>query len=160
MRLAVVVVNKQSRRINRRRLARLARAVIAAECRRSADSCHRDAELTVVIGDDEWIRELNRKYLKRDAPTDVLAFPQEPKPGCFTRPAGSRPVLGDVAISADTAARQAEELGHALEEELAVLVTHGILHLTGWSDETPAQRRRMMRRVQELLVQAQQDLES
>jgi probable rRNA maturation factor len=141
--VAVVVVNEQRRRVNRRELARVARAVMAAE------GCVRGAELSVAIGDDEWIRKLNRDYRKKDAPTDVLAFPQE------EAAAGGRPVLlGDVAISAETAARQAEEAGHSLQEELAVLLAHGILHLTGWGDETPAERRRMMRRVRNLLGQA------
>jgi len=104
--------------------------------------------LSVVIGDDRWIQDLNRKYRKRNAPTDVLAFPQEVLPR-----AGPR-LLGDVAISAQTAARQAKEVGHKLEEELAVLLIHGILHLTGWKDDTSARKRRMMRRVRELLSQA------
>ncbi len=141
--MAVVVVNEQRRRVNRRELARVGRAVMAAE------GCPRGAELSVAIGEDEWIRKLNREYRNKDAPTDVLAFPQG------AEAAGGRPVLlGDVAISAETAARQAEEAGHSLQEELAVLLAHGILHLTGWGDETPAERRRMMRRVRELLRQA------
>ena len=141
--MAVVVVNEQRRRVNRRELARVARAVMAAE------GCPRGVELSVAIGDDEWIRKLNRDYRKKDAPTDVLAFPQG------AESAGGRPVLlGDVAISAETAARQAEDAGHSLLEEMAVLLAHGILHLTGWGDETPAERRRMMRRVRELLRQA------
>jgi probable rRNA maturation factor len=114
----------------------------------AAEGCHPRAELSVVIGDDEWIRSLNRRYRSKDAPTDVLAFPQEAEPEEETV------LLGDVAISAETAARQAEEMGHALEQELAILLTHGILHLTGWRDDTPAARRRMMRRATELLSRA------
>ncbi len=140
--LNVVVVNRQRRRINRAGLERLACAVMTAE------GCEPQTELSVVIGDDGWIQDLNRKYRKRNAPTDVLAFPQEPVPGPGPR------LLGDVAISAETAARQAKEMGHKLEVELAVLLVHGILHLTGWRDNTPARRRRMMHRVQELLTQA------
>jgi len=139
----VVVANEQRRRVNRRELARIARAALMAE------GCPREAELSVVIGEDEWIRKLNREYRKKDAPTDVLAFPQE------VEPEGNRPLLlGDVAISAETAARQAGEVGHSLQDELAVLLIHGILHLTGWGDETPSKRRRMMRRAKELLRQA------
>jgi len=109
-----------------------------------AEGCHPEAELSIVIGDDAWIQELNRTYRKKDRPTDVLAFPQDPGPS------GS-PLLGDVAVSAETAARQAEELGHGFERELALLVTHGILHLTAWDDKTPAQRRHMMQRAEEIL---------
>ena len=142
--MTVTVANRQKRRIRRRWLERLAEAIMAAE------GCHPEAELSIVIGDDEWIQELNRKYRKKDRPTDVLAFPQD------TGPAGAGPLLGDVAVSAETAARQAEEMGHTLEDELALLVTHGILHLTGWTDETAAKRRRMMQRAQALLGKVRQ----
>jgi probable rRNA maturation factor len=135
------VENRQKRRVDRPRLARVAQMAMAAE------GCPSDAELSVVIGDDEWIQDLNRTYLRRDAPTDVIAFPQD------AAPTDRIPLLGDVAISAETAARQAERLGHSFEEELSILLVHGILHLTGWSDETPAKRRRMMQRTAELLAQ-------
>ena len=137
--MTVLVLNKQKRRLRRRWLQELAEGVMQAE------GCHPEAELSVVIGDDGWIQDLNREYRKKERPTDVLAFPQD------LSPAGTAPLLGDVAISAETAARQAQELGHSLEEELALLLTHGILHLTGWTDETPAKRERMMHRVQELV---------
>jgi len=140
-RLLVHVENRQKRRVDRPRLERIAQMAMAAE------GCPSDAELSVVIGDDEWIQDLNRTYLTRDAPTDVIAFPQD------MAPTDRVPLLGDVAISAETAARQAERLGHSFEEELSILLIHGILHLTGWSDETPAKRRRMMQRTAELLAQ-------
>ncbi len=139
MHVTVLVVNRQKRRIPRRWLERIAEAVMEAE------GCHPEAELSVVVGDDEWIRELNLKYLKKDRPTDVLAFPQD------TGPAGAAPLLGDIAISAETAARQAEEMGHSFERELALLLAHGILHLTGWTDETPQKRGRMLQRGEEVM---------
>ncbi len=110
-----------------------------------AEGCEPKAELSVVIGDDAWIQELNRRYLRKDRPTDVLAFPQGETPS-------GQPVLGDVAISAETAARQAAEQGHGFERELALLLVHGVLHLTGWKDSTPAGRRRMLARGEELLA--------
>lgn len=136
-------------REDRARLISVARAVMAAE------GCLPGAELSVALGDDRWIRRLNRRYRGRDAPTDVLAFPQAPSateasPGLEL--AGARSwLLGDVAISLETAARQAREVGHEVGEELELLLTHGVLHLTGWTDETPAERRRMMRRAWVLL---------
>ncbi len=136
--MTVLVLNKQKRRLRRRWLQELAEAVMQAE------GCHPETELSVVIGDDGWIQNLNRDYRKKEMPTDVLAFPQD------LSPAGTAPLLGDVAISAETAARQAQQLGHSFEEEMALLLTHGILHLTGWTDETPSQRERMMHRAQEL----------
>jgi probable rRNA maturation factor len=120
-------------------LEKLAEAVMEAE------GCHPEAELSVVIGDDGWIQDLNQAYRKKERPTDVLAFPQDQSP------AGTAPLLGDVAISAETAARQAKQVGHSFEEELALLLAHGILHLTGWTDETAAKRKRMMDRAQELV---------
>lgn len=109
-----------------------------------AEGCHPETELSVAIGDDAWIQELNRTYLKKNRPTDVMAFPQEPGPE-------GKPLLGDIAISAETAARQAAQEGHSFRRELALLLTHGLLHLTGWDDQTPAQRRRMMQRAGALL---------
>lgn len=143
--MTVLVVNRQKRPIPRRWLERIAEAVMEAE------GCHPEAELSVVVGDDEWIRELNRKYLKKDRPTDVLAFPQD------RGPAEAAPLLGDIAISAETAARQAEEMGHSLERELALLLAHGILHLTGWTDETPQKRRGMLQRAEEVMGPVPQD---
>jgi probable rRNA maturation factor len=138
--VTVAVVNRQARRIRRRWLEKLAEAVMEAE------GCHSEAELSIAIGDDAWIQQLNREYLKKDRPTDVLAFPQD------VGPQGST-LLGDVVVSAETAARQAGEVGHSFERELALLVTHGILHLTGWEDSTPAKRRRMMSRAERILQQ-------
>ena len=138
--MGVLVVNKRrGARIGRVRLRKVAREVMAAE------GCDHDAELSVAIGDDKWIQDLNQRYKGSDSPTDVLAFAQD------ISPAGAGRLLGDVAISVETAERQAREAGHGTAEELDLLLTHGILHLTGWTDETPAQRRRMMRRAQELL---------
>lgn len=137
--MAATVANRQRRRIRRRWLEQIAEAVMEAE------GCRPEAELSVVIGDDAWIQELNRKYRKKDRPTDVLAFPQDVGPS-------GHPLLGDVAVSAETAARQAGELGHSFERELALLVTHGILHLTGWEDSTAVQRERMLARAEALLV--------
>ncbi|MGH7351161.1 MAG: rRNA maturation RNase YbeY, partial [Candidatus Methylomirabilales bacterium] len=69
---------------------------------------------------------------------DVLAFPQ---PQGFASPGPH--LLGDVVISVDTAARQAKAHGHSLNQELALLLIHGLLHLLGYDDSRPAARRRM-----------------
>lgn len=88
-----------------------------------------DALLTVYLADDETMRELNLRFLGIDAPTDVLAFPEgDALPG---EPVG----IGDIAIGVPVAARQAAELGHSLDEELAHLLVHGILHLQGYEHE-------------------------
>jgi probable rRNA maturation factor len=133
------------RQIDRARLRKVARVVMAAE------GCHPETELSIAFGDDAWIRELNETYKQKRTATDVLAFPQE------ATPEGEPPLLGDIAISVETAERQAAELGHSLSRELEILLTHGILHLTGWRDDTAARRRRMMARTEELLAGAERE---
>ncbi len=80
--------------------------------------------LTVAIVSDARVRALNRQYRRKDNATDVLSFPSDER-GC----------LGDVAIAAGVAARQAREAGHTLATELRVLALHGLLHLLGYDHE-------------------------
>ena len=87
-------------------------------------------EIGVLVCDDATIRSLNRHFLGKDRPTDVLAFP-----GGFTQPDGLC-YLGDVAISLETAQRQAAEAGVPLMRELEVLLLHAIVHLCGYDHET------------------------
>ncbi len=95
-------------------------------------------ELSVLLTDDPTIHELNRDYRGVDQPTDVLAFPQD------STGIGPTPhLLGDVVISVDTAARQAEQGCRKLVEEITVLLIHGVLHLLGHDHHTAPQRRRM-----------------
>jgi probable rRNA maturation factor len=111
------------------------------------------AELSLVFTSQERIRELNRKYLGRDAPTDVLAFPMleaEEESGFVPPPDGIRH-LGEVIISYPQAVIQAGEQGHSIEKEIAILVTHGVLHLLGYGDETPELKQQMQAREQVIL---------
>ncbi len=93
----------------------------------------------VLLVDDETIQEMNLEYRGRDSPTDVLSFAQseviegEEPP---LRNAEYPEHLGDVVISVETAARQAFTHAVTLEQELALLTVHGILHLLGYEDET------------------------
>lgn len=99
-----------------------------------------DAELSIIIVDDNEIQELNKAYLERDRPTNVISFPMQEGVGSGVQP----DLLGDVAVSADTAERDARDAGIAPERELAFLLLHGILHLVGYDhergDEMEAQR--------------------
>lgn len=79
-------------------------------------------EVDVLISDNNRLRELNRRFRRKNMPTDVLSFP---------RPAG-----GDIAISADIACDNASRYGHGAAEELKVLVLHGMLHLAGYDHES------------------------
>ena len=94
------------------------------------------AELSIVFVDDAAIQVLNRDYRATDAPTDVLSFAQG-EGAEFATPEGEARHLGDVIVSAETARRQAAENGITLDDEVAHLVVHGILHLLGYDHEDP-----------------------
>lgn len=81
-------------------------------------------EVNILITSDSELRRLNRAFRHKNKPTDVLSFP-----------ATSSGVAGDIAISADTAARNSRALGHPLKDELKVLILHGMLHLAGHDHE-------------------------
>ncbi len=97
------------------------------------------SELSILLCDDAFITELNARYRDRPEPTDVLSFSQ--REGEDAEP--DDPILGDVVISVDTARRQSEALGHALEVELTVLLVHGLLHLLGHDHEDPGDAEQM-----------------
>jgi probable rRNA maturation factor len=97
---------------------------------------------------------MNRAYRGSDKPTDVLSFAQSETLGDAPPPPalpGEPPLLGDVVISVDTAIRQAETHRVTLEQELALLTVHGILHLLGYEDETEAGAAKMREREREIL---------
>jgi probable rRNA maturation factor len=103
--------------------------------------------VTIVFAGDELLRSLNREHRDLDVPTDVLSFPawesgleadDEFAPPEVPRDADDPgPYLGDIAISVETAARQAAEANLTIEQELAHLVLHGLLHILGYDHETP-----------------------
>ena len=97
---------------------------------------HGDA--SVVLTGDEQLRELNAQYLGIDSPTDVLSFPSGE-----VDPDTQELYLGDVIISLPRAALQAAAGGHAVEDELALLVVHGMLHLLG-HDHADADEKALM----------------
>ncbi len=97
------------------------------------DACERvglAGEVTVLVTTDDRMRELNRTFRRKNKPTDVLSFPAGAP--VFE---GQEVPGGDLAISVDTARRQAESLGHALLLEVEILVLHGLLHLSGMDHE-------------------------
>ena len=101
-----------------------------------------DGELSLSFVTDQEITDLNQKHLFRQRPTDVLAFSM--REGDFTEINPS--LLGDVVISVETAKKQADAKGHVFEEELCLLLIHGILHLLGYEHEIPGPRARAMRK--------------
>ncbi len=103
--------------------ARLGRAMRAAGVHERA--------LTLSLTNDRELRALNRRYAGEDHATDVLSFEQQ------------APLLGDVVISVETAARQAKAAKHSLVAELFHLAVHGMVHLMGYDHATPAEERVM-----------------
>ena len=114
-----------------------------------AEGCGENIEVSVVLTDDARIQNLNLQYLNKDCPTDVLAFSQDEDEELLIE--GESRLLGDVIVSVDTAARQAEERGKPLVDELDLLVAHGILHLLGYDDATTLEREQMNNRIAEIL---------
>lgn len=105
-------------------------------------------DVTILLGDDAQVRELNRQYLGIDTPTDVLSFPAgeaDPDTGVT--------YLGDVIISVPQASAQARAAGHGLEAEVQLLVVHGVLHLLGHDHAQPESRQRMWAAQAEVLRQ-------
>jgi len=119
-------------------------AVLRADARRLLRLLGESSELSIAVVGDAEMQDLNRRYRGRDTPTDVLAFPADPPLPC--------PILGDVVISLDTAARQAAERRLSLATEVRTLLVHGVLHLLGYDHErSPAEARRMFARQRILL---------
>jgi len=124
--LAVVV--RWQRHPGGRPTARLRRLALRALRRLGVG----EGEVGVLVCDDATIRRLNRSFRHRDSATDVLSFPGGP-----AEPGGVR-YLGDVAISLETAERQAAEAGIPLERELEELLLHALIHVLGYDHETDA----------------------
>jgi len=136
-----VHMQSQVRRVtfNQACLARLARAILS-------DVGEASAELGILFVGDQRMRGLNRRYRGKDRTTDVLAFPMREAPH------SSSHLLGDVVIAVPTAARQAKQGHRSLDEELTVLLVHGILHLCGYDHErSETEARRMHRRERMIL---------
>ena len=110
-----------------------------------------EAVLSVVITDDAEIQTLNRQFRSVDAPTDVLAFAQEATEQPFITAPEEPPYLGDVILSFPRALAQAAERGHSVEQEIRLLVVHGVLHLLGYDHATPEEKAGMWARQESIL---------
>lgn len=161
MPIEVFVANEQSARpVDCARWATLAEAALGAEGIRG------DAELSVLFVDEESIASLNERFLGHEGPTDVLSFPIEdaPAPGGHppsggpTRPdddgedTGAPLLLGDVVICPAVAWRNAPQHAGTYEDELALLLVHGILHLLGRDHVRDDEAEEMEARERELLA--------
>lgn len=106
-----------------------------------------DVDLTLVLTGDTQIQVLDRDFLGKDAPTDVLSFP-----ACETDPETGRRYLGDIIISVPRAEAQSIAAGHSLEAELSLLVVHGVLHLLGHDHAGAEEKARMWAAQSEVLT--------
>jgi probable rRNA maturation factor len=112
----------------------MARRVVRAECP-DVD------EVSIVVGDDDLLAELNAQYRHKPRPTDVLSFPLDSD--------GPYRVLGEVVISVDRVLDQAVEYEHSPAEEMTRLLVHGLLHLVSHEHDSAAGGRRMRQRERE-----------
>lgn len=115
------------------------------------EGCPYEAQVNVLLTDNDGIREYNRNYRQTDRPTDVLSFPnveygapadfseaEDPMADCFDPDSGEL-ILGDIILSLDKVREQAAEYGHSRRREFAFLVAHSMLHLCGYDHMEEAQ---------------------
>jgi probable rRNA maturation factor len=124
--------------VSRARLRRAAERALAAVGRPGG-------VVEIAVVDDREIRRLNAAWRGVRRRTDVLALPLEV-------PQAAGDLVGQIVLSAETAARQARRLGVPVATELDLLVTHGVLHLVGWDDRDPVEARLMHEREREILT--------
>jgi len=136
--VACQVQNRQRRwRVSTCRLARVAARALRAVGRAGA-------RLEVLVVDDRTIQRMNDRFRGVRRPTDVIAFPLEV-------PEAAGRLVGQIVISADTAHRQARQVGVPAALELDLLVTHGVLHCVGYDDRDPVEARLMHERERAIL---------
>jgi probable rRNA maturation factor len=147
--MSVFMANEQSEPVDLTELRELAELVVSEEGYPEA------TEVTVLLVDENEMAGYNRRFLKRDGPTDVLAFPVEHLiPGVIPEhdPHGPPLVIGDVLVAPSYVKRQAGEYGVTFGDEMALMVIHGILHLIGYDHVEDADAERMEQRERDLLA--------
>lgn len=127
---------------------------LVEDCTRAAlleEEIEDDAEVSVTLVDNARIRELNAKFREIDKETDVLSFPLGGDEGFEVDPDTDAILLGDIVISLERAAAQAEEYGHSFRREVAFLVTHSLFHLLGYDHMTPEEETEMFAKQEKVL---------
>ncbi|MDK2965588.1 MAG: putative rRNA maturation factor [Lacrimispora sp.] len=127
------------------------------------EDCPYEAEINVLLTDNEDIRQINLEYRNIDSPTDVLSFPmieyetpsdfdhlEEEEYDSFNPETGEL-LLGDIVVSVDKVEEQAEKYGHSMERELAFLIAHSMLHLCGYDHMEEDERLVMEQKQEEIL---------
>jgi probable rRNA maturation factor len=151
---SVSISNRQrALRVDRRRLTRLVKSVLALEQVARA-------EISIAIVGDQEIHDVNRRYLGHDYPTDVISFLLDSAKiangrgiaGRAVRRGAGKSIDGEIVISAETARRWSIDYGNSPGAELELYLVHGLLHLCGYDDLTPREKRLMRRREAESLA--------
>lgn len=151
MKARVYFTNKQSKRRIGERLTFLIETAIKNTLRH--EHFRKNAELSVTFVDNAEIHALNREFRDKDKPTDVLSFPLfEADEGFEVDPAIGAVALGDIVISAERAAEQAEEYGHSFAREVCFLAVHSTLHLLGYDHEVSEEDEKYMNETQEEIL--------
>jgi probable rRNA maturation factor len=135
--MSVEVLNESGAEVDLTRLSTLSRFVMRQM------GVHPLAELCVKLVDEDTITRLNERWMGSAEPTDVLAWPmEEARPGLVNEEPDDG-ILGDIALCVAVAARQADQAGHGVAEEVDLLTVHGILHLLGYDHAEPEENREM-----------------
>lgn len=124
--------------IDKNRIKKLVKGILKAE--------KKEAELNIVFTDNKRIREINKTFLGHNYATDVLSFDYG------EHPLRDGILNGEVVVSAEMAVKQAQKRGHAVEGEIALYVTHGLLHMLKYNDRQKREAEKMHKREEELLL--------
>lgn len=122
------------------------------------ENCGFDAQISVTITDNENIRQMNKEFRNKDSATDVLSFPMlefDEDGNAFDDDFdfdGDEVVLGDIVISAERAAEQAENYGHSFKREIAFLTVHSMLHLLGYDHVNSEEEEKVMFKKQDEIL--------
>lgn len=144
----VFVADEQSEPVDVAAIRELAATVLDAE------GCPPQSEVSVILVGDEEMAGYNRRFLERNGPTDVISLPiEELQPGHppGVSNGGPPPMLGDVIVDPAYIRRQAEQLGEAFEDEISLMVVHGLLHLLGYEHGSDGEAEAMEKREAEIL---------
>lgn len=127
------------------------------------EDCPYEAEINVILTNNEEIKNINKSYREVDAPTDVLSFPMvdyetpadfshlEDSSEDYFNPETGELLLGDIIVSVEKVTAQAQEYGHSKERELGFLIAHSMLHLFGY-DHMEEEERRIMEEKQRMIL--------
>lgn len=136
--MEIIIQSKEKKKVEKYR------KIMLEACEKALSFMEKTGKsLSVLVTDELQIRALNKKFRHTDNPTDVLAFPSQEKDSSY---------LGDIAISFTQAKEQAKSYNEKLEDELARLAIHGVLHLLGETDYSPEFKKKMWNKQEKIVA--------